>query len=216
MQLLPSERSGRGKIFPGDSGPARDLTLCNRPCSVKISLMRQQPLHHVCRRKEMMRRHFITIVAIIITAIVAGPLDAMNSLVGPDDMEKMRAAKIDNSVIQTLAAEQTCSVTGEFLIKLKAAGADDSMLKSVIMADRYKNPQKAELSTGQAETLRKAGVSDEAIMRMMIGSPVRRVVDEHGNETVVYGDVETSEPDPGPESESHGTFNINIEKVEKP
>ena len=65
---------------------------------------------------------------------------AMNSLVGPDGLNKMKQAKISNEVIEMLVAEQTCSVTGESLVRLKKAGADDETLKSVILADRYKNP----------------------------------------------------------------------------
>jgi len=68
--------------------------------------------------------------------LFAGLAWAMNSLVGPDGLNKMKQAKISNEVIQMLVAEQTCSVTGEFLVRLKKAGADDETLKSVILADR--------------------------------------------------------------------------------
>ncbi|MCK4388877.1 MAG: hypothetical protein KAV83_01400 [Desulfobacterales bacterium] len=128
----------------------------------------------------------------------------------------MKKAKIGDTVIQMLIAEQTCSVTGELLIKLKSAGADDDMLRAVILADRYKNPKKAELSPEQIGMLKKAGFSDEVIMQIVNSTPVKRVIDDQGNESIVYGTRRVPEPGTGPATELQGIYNINIEKVEKP
>ncbi|NVL91054.1 MAG: hypothetical protein HWN69_08725 [Desulfobacterales bacterium] len=142
---------------------------------------------------------------------------AMNSLVGPDDIEKMKKARISDRVIQMLITEQTCSVSGDLLIKLKNVGADDEMLKAVILADRYKNPKRAtELSLEQIGMLKKAGFSDEVIMQIVNSTPVKRVIDDHGNESIVYGTRRGSKPETTPSTESQGIYNINIEKVEKP
>ena len=150
------------------------------------------------------------------TIIFSGLVWAMNSLVNPDDIGRMKKAKISDAVIQMLIAEQTCSVTGEFLIKLKGAGADDDMLKAVILADRYKNPKKAELSPEQIGMLRKAGFSDEMIMQIINSTPVKRVTDDHGNESIVYGTRRGPKPETAPATESEGVYNIYIEKVGQP
>ena len=150
------------------------------------------------------------------TIITCGPVWAMNSLVSPDSVSTMKKARIGDAVIQMLIAEQTCSVTGEFLMKLKNAGADDEMLKAVILADRYRNPKKAELSPEQVSMLKKAGFSDEMIMQMINGTPVKRVTDEYGNESVVHGARRAPEPKTARPGESQGSYNINIEKVEQP
>jgi hypothetical protein len=157
-----------------------------------------------------------SLFAIGMTIIFCGLGWAMNSLVSPDDVTRMKQAKIGDTVIQMLIAEQTCSVTGEFLMKLKRAGADDEMLKAVILADRYKNPRKAELSPEQIGMLKKAGFSDEMIMQMINSTPVKRVTDDHGNESVVHGARRAPEAETPPPAESQGIYNINIEKVEQP
>ncbi len=165
-----------------------------------------------CRNSEIL----ITLSLVGMTIIFCGVVWAMNSLVSPDDMSRMKKAKISDTVIQMLIAEQTCSVTGEFLMKLKSAGADDEMLKAVILADRYKNPKKAELSPEQIGMLKKAGFSDEMIMQIINSTPVKRVTDNHGNESIVYGTRRVPEPEIAPATQPQGTFNINIEKVERP
>ena len=66
----------------------------------------------------------ITLSVVGMTIIYSGLVWAMNSLVSPDDIGRMKRAKISDAVIQMLIAEQTCSVTGEFLMKLKSAGAE--------------------------------------------------------------------------------------------
>ena len=126
----------------------------------------------------------------------AGLAWAMNSLVDPDGLNKMKQANIGNEVIQMLVAEQTCSITGESLVRLKKAGADDETLKSVILADRYKNPRKANLSVEQMKILRKAGYSDETIMQLLHVTPATRVVDQQGHESIVYGTRLPPEPKP--------------------
>ncbi len=165
-----------------------------------------------CRNSKIL----VTLSLLGMTIIFSGLAWAMNSLVSPDDMSRMKKAKIGDTVIQMLIAEQTCSVTGEFLIKLKSAGADDDMLRAVILADRYKNPKKAELSLEQIGMLKKAGFSDEVIMQIVNSTPVRRVIDDQGNESIVYGTRRAPEPGTGPATELQGIYNINIEKVEKP
>ena len=150
------------------------------------------------------------------TIISCGLVWAMNSLVTPESVARMKEARIGESVIQMLIAEQTCSVTGEFLMKLKNAGADDEMLKAVILADRYKNPKKAELSPEQIGVLKEAGFSDKMIMQMINRTPVKRVTDEYGNDSVVHGARRAPEPETARPGESQGIYNINIEKVERP
>ena len=100
-------------------------------------------------------------------------------------------------------------------MKLKSAGAHDDMLKAVILADRYKNPKKAELSPEQIGMLKKAGFSDEVIMQIINSTPVKRVTDDHGNESIVYGTRRVPEPETAPASDSQAIYNINIEKVEQ-
>ncbi|MBW1739601.1 MAG: hypothetical protein JRJ42_00535 [Deltaproteobacteria bacterium] len=164
-----------------------------------------------------MKRIIILWLCVVgITLIFSGLVLAMNSLVGPDDIRRMKSAKISDSVIQMLIAEQTCSITSESLIKLKSAGANDAMLKSVILADRYKNPKKAELSIEQIEMLKKAGFSDEVIMQMVNSIPVKRIVDDHGHESIVYGTRLAPEPETSLPAKSQSTYNINIEKVTQP
>jgi hypothetical protein len=150
------------------------------------------------------------------TIIFSGLVWAMNSLVSLDDISRMKEAKIGDAVIQMLMAEQTCTVTSEFLIKLKRLGADDEMLKAVILADRYKNAKKAELSAEQMEMLKKAGFSDDVIMQIINSTPVKRVTDDHGSESIVYGTRRAPEAETTPPTESQGNYNINIEKVERP
>jgi hypothetical protein len=148
--------------------------------------------------------------------MVYGLALAMNSLVSPGDIKKLKEAQISRAVIQTLMAEQTSSINSDYLIMLKKAGADDEMLKSVILADRYKNPKKADLSLEQMEILKKAGFSDEVIVRLFNVAPTKRVVDEHGNESVIYGTGLDPEPPTSPPDQTQGTFNINIERITPP
>ena len=141
---------------------------------------------------------------------------AQNSLVGPDDIRKMKKANISDGVIQTLLTEQTCSITGEYLVMLKRAGANDEMLKIIILADRYKNPRKADLTVEEMELLRKAGFSDEVIVQLSNMTPSKRVTDAQGNESVVYGTGLPIKPETDTPQQEQPTFNINIEKVEQP
>ena len=147
--------------------------------------------------------------------LFAGLAWAMNSLVGPDGLNKMKQANISNEVIQMLVAEQTCSITGESLVRLKKAGADDETLKSVILADRYKNPKKANLSVEQMKILRKAGYSDETIMQLLHLTPTTRVVDQQGHESIVYGTRLPPEPKPTASTPAHFDLPpVIIKKVE--
>lgn len=151
-----------------------------------------------------------------LAVLACGTAFAMNSLVGPDDISKMKDAKISDAVIQLLMSEQTCSITGEYLIMLKRAGANDEMLKSVIFADRYKRPHKADLTVEQMEILKKAGFSDEVIMQLFNVTPVKSVTDAQGNESVVYGTGLPPKPRTSTPGQPQGTLEINIEKVEQP
>ncbi|MCK4784343.1 MAG: hypothetical protein KAV87_11370, partial [Desulfobacteraceae bacterium] len=169
------------------------------------------------RKCEVIFERALRLIGAIGLAIVlSSAVWAMNSLVSPGDIERMRKAKISDAVIQTLIAEQTCSVTAAFLITLKRFGADDKMLEGVILADRYKDPAKADLSAKQIELLKKAGYSEEMILKLFHTTPVKRVVDEQGNECVVYGTGVSSKPEATTPSQSQGTFNIYIEKMERP
>jgi len=148
----------------------------------------------------------------LITILYSGAW-AMNSLVKPGDMDKMKDAKIGSTVIQLITTEQTSSVTPDFLIKLKKSGADDAMLQQVILADRYKNPTKANLSENQTEILKKAGYSDEMIANTINASPTRRVVDEKGNESIVYGTGVTPPKESTANTQPPSTVNVNIERL---
>ncbi len=162
-----------------------------------------------------MKKYLKTCCSISLTVILYGTAWAMNSLVSPDDIKKMKKAKISDALIQMLVAEQTCSVTADFLLKLKRSGADNKMLEGVILADRYKNPTKKSLSAKQLEILKKAGYSDEVILRLFNVPQVKRTVDEQGNESVVYGTGGPSQPGSADSGQSQDIYNINIEKVER-
>jgi hypothetical protein len=151
----------------------------------------------------MMKKCLDIICAAALVILLGGSAWAMNSLVGPDGLKKMKQANISNEVIQMLAAEQTCSITGESLVRLKRAGADDETLKSVILADRYKNPKEIKLSTEQIEILRRAGFSDETIMQLLHLTPTTRIVDQQGHESVVYGTRVPPEPKPSASAPEH-------------
>ena len=100
------------------------------------------------------------------------------------------------------------------MISLKKAGADDKTLAAVILADRYKNPKMSDLSLAQQEILKKAGYSDETLQKLFGGPSVRTVVDEYGNERVVYSTGGSSSAETKTPDHSQGTYNINIERVE--
>jgi len=164
-----------------------------------------------------MKRGLEIISAAGLVLLFAGLAWAMNSLLGPDGLRKMKQAGISNEVIQMLAAEQTCAVTGEFLVRLKKAGADDETLKSVILADRYRNPKRAHLSVEQMKILRKAGYSDETIMQMLHVTPTTSVVDQQGHEGVVYGTRRPPEPKPTAATPDGIDFPpVIIKKTERP
>jgi len=160
----------------------------------------------------MTRKQISSAIAIVALFIFSSAW-SMNSLVGPDDINKMKAAKISDAVIQMLLSEQTSSVTAEFLINLKNNGADDKTLAAVILSDRYKNPKKSELTVKQQEVLKKSGYSDESLSELFEGPSVKTVVDEQGNESVVYGTGGTSPEQVKNRDTSQGTYNINIERV---
>lgn len=140
---------------------------------------------------------------------------AMNSLVTPNGTKQMEAAGLNQELITLIAAEQTCSVSPEFLIHLTKAGVDDETLRQVILADRYKKPQPARLSAQDIEVLKEAGCSDGMIIRLMGGLATEIVVDEQGNETVVTRTdrLESSQEDDN--TEDPKMFYINIEKLER-
>ncbi|MBW2265602.1 MAG: hypothetical protein JRF28_05430 [Deltaproteobacteria bacterium] len=152
-------------------------------------------------------------LALVITFFVV-PAGAMNSLVSADDIKKMKEARISDKVIKILVAEQTCSVTPAFLVELKKAGADNKMLEEIVLGDRYKNPIKTGLSTEEVEMLKKAGCSEEMVLRLLDIKPVERIVDEQGNESVVYRTDLPSIRKSDISDKSTDTVNINIEKVE--
>jgi hypothetical protein len=160
-----------------------------------------------------MRRNLVVFAVIVLVVLPLNAAWAINSLAGPDDIKKMKAVRIGHAVIQMLLSEQTTSVTADFLITLKKAGADDKTLTAVILADRYKSPKKSELTAKQQEILKKAGYSDEVILSLFGGPGVKTVVDEHGNESVVYS-TGGSCPAQTSKTDSQGTYNINIEKVQ--
>ena len=162
-----------------------------------------------------MNKYLKTCCSISLAIILCGTAWAMNSLVSPDDIKKMKKGKISDALIQMLIAEQTCSVTADFLLKLKRFGADNKMLEGAILADRYKNPTKKSLPVKQLEILKKAGYSDEVILRLFNFPQVKRTVDERGNESVVYSTGGPSQPGAADSGRFHDIFNINIEKVER-
>lgn len=139
---------------------------------------------------------------------------AMNSLVTEDDINKMKAAKISDTVIEMLVSEQTSTVTADFLISLKNGGADENTLAAVILADRYKSVKGVEISLEQQEVLKQAGYSDEVLERLFCRPSVKTVVDEHGNERVVYTTGGPSPAQAKTPDYSQGTYNIHIERVE--
>jgi len=150
-------------------------------------------------------------LAIIFFVVSAG---AMNSLVSADGIKIMKEARISDKVIKIFVAEQTCSVTPAFLVELKKAGADNEMLEDIVLSDRYKNPTKAGLSTEELEILKKAGCSEEMVLRLLDIKPVERIVDEQGNESIVYRTDLPSARINDISDKSSDTVNINIEKVE--
>jgi len=152
-------------------------------------------------------------LALAITFFVV-PAGAMNSLVSADGIKKMKEARISDNVIKILVAEQTCSVTPAFLVELKKAGADNKMLEEIVLGDRYKNPIKTGLSTEEVEILKKAGCSEEMVLRLLDIKPVERIVDEQGNESIVYRTDLPSTRKSDISDKSTDTVNINIEKVE--
>ncbi|MBW2602389.1 MAG: hypothetical protein JRD47_10820, partial [Deltaproteobacteria bacterium] len=119
-----------------------------------------------------------------------------------------------DNVIKILGAEQTCSVTPAFLVELKKAGADNKMLEEIVLGDRYKNPIKTGLSTEEVAILKKAGCSEEMFLRLLDIKPVERIVDEQGNESIVYRTDLPSTRKSDISDKSTDTVNINIEKVE--
>lgn len=155
----------------------------------------------------------LTTVVILVAALLSNGAWAMNSLVTQNDFNKMKAAGMSDSVIQMLISEQTSTVTADFLISLKNKGADEKTLAAVILADRYKSPKKTELSLEQLEILKKAGYSDETLQKLFDGPSVKTVVDEHGNESVVYTTGAPSPAEAKSPDYSQGTYNINIERV---
>lgn len=156
----------------------------------------------------------LTRSVILITAYLCNVAWAMNAWVAPEDIHKMKKAKIGDNVIQMFIAEQTSTVTADFLINLKNKGADEKTLAAVILADRYKCPKNTDLSLEQWEILKKAGYSEETLQKLFNGPSVKKVVDEHGNERIVYttggpSPAQTKTPD-----YSRGTYNIHIERIE--
>jgi len=167
------------------------------------------------KNKEWIRMIFRIPATAVFVVVLFGHAWAMNSLVRPADVQKMKEAGIGKAVIETLVTEQTCTVTADHLIRLKQSGADDKLLQGVVLADRYKSPGKGAISEAEAEILKKAGFSEEAILRQFVVSPVRTTVDSQGNESIVYGSgspPKGQDPEPCP---SDGHYNINIEKLEK-
>ncbi len=152
-------------------------------------------------------------LALAITFFVV-PAGAMNSLVSADGIKKMKEARISDNVIKILVAEQTCSVTPAFLVELKKAGADNKMLEEIVLGDRYKNPTKTGLSTEEVEILKKAGCSEEMVLRLLDIKPVKRIVDEQGNKSIIYRTDLPSARKNDISDKSTDTVNINIEKVE--
>lgn len=161
-----------------------------------------------------MRICYIWLSLILSALTLYDPAWAINSLVRPTAVKKLKAAGISNEVIELLITEQTCSIKADDLLALKKHGADDKILKAVILADRYKNPTKAELSAQQLELLRKAGLSDALILRLFHVPSAKRVIDEQGNESIVYGFDGPSSVPPPQSDQPHNNFRINIEKVE--
>ncbi|MBW2109176.1 MAG: hypothetical protein JRI36_11010 [Deltaproteobacteria bacterium] len=139
---------------------------------------------------------------------------AMNSLVHSQDLENMTAAGIGKPVIQLLVSEQTCSIRAQDLITLKRHGADDEMLRAIILADRYKQPKKALLTVEQWTILKKAGYSDDTILRLFYVPSARIITDANGHQSIVYGTQITPPTQKPISNESDGTFHINIERVE--
>ena len=142
------------------------------------------------------------------------PVTAMNSLVTAEGIGKMKAADINGKVIAVLAAEQTCTVNPDLLVRLKKAGVKTQALKQIITADRCRQHQTATLSTKDIEVLKKAGCSEGMIMRLLGVTAVKTVVDEQGNENVIYDTHTLPSPEGPVDSGKPDAFYINIEKLE--
>ncbi len=165
--------------------------------------------------KGRVRMIFKLVATAVFVVALFGHAWAMNSLVRPADVQKMKEAGIGNAVIETLVTEQTCTVTADHLIRLKQSGADDKLLQGVVLADLYKSPEKGAISEADVEILKKAGFSEEAILQQFVVSPVRTTVDSQGNESIVYGPGSPPKGQDLAPCPSDGPYNINIEKLEK-
>jgi hypothetical protein len=153
-----------------------------------------------------------TLALLLLLFIV--PVKATNSLANPEGIENMKAIGIDNAVIRTLTAEQTCSVSPDLLVKLKRAGVDDETLIQVILADRYKKPKPVNFSTREIDLLRRAGCPDEVIATLQGVTSPAPFVDGDKREGVVYRTDGLRDPEDRRCNDTPNDFYINIEKVE--
>ena len=139
-----------------------------------------------------------TLLMILWSLLLIVPVHGFNSQVTSEEINGMVRAGVGTKVIDYLIAHQTCSIGARDVIRMKQAGLKDSGIISAIKSDRYRKPEEATVldELEVIERLKKAGMSDEAVLQYLDRVKSQRHVDSDGRATIRYGNTPRREPYP--------------------
>lgn len=136
--------------------------------------------------------------AVLLSLFLIAPAYGFNSQVTYKGITEMVEAGVNPTVIDYLIAHQTCSIGAQDVIKLKKAGLKDAGIISAIKSDRCRKPEEATVHNEieVIERLKKAGMSDEAVLQYLDRIKSQRRIDPDGRTTIQYGNTPKRPPYP--------------------
>lgn len=125
---------------------------------------------------------------LIFVALIFTSAWGFNSLVREADIARMQELGVSREVIDYLVSHQTSSIGSKDVIRMKSAGMSNDQILSAIKSDLYEQAHKptvveeADLIT----QLKKAGLSDEAVLQFLDRVRTTRRVDAKGKVTTSH------------------------------
>lgn len=139
-----------------------------------------------------------TLILLICLSLVSATAYAANSMVTPAGVAEMVKAGVDKEIIAYVVTHQTCSYGTGDVIALKRSGAPKDVILAAVEADRCDGVE-ASTALQEAklvETLKAAGMSDEAVLQFLDSARSVRRVDPDGRSYIEFGTGGRREPRP--------------------
>ncbi len=135
-------------------------------------------------------------LGLTLVMLVVSPASAFNSLVSMEDIATMRRLGVSNDVIEFLVENQTVSIGSQEVIRMKKAGLTNNAIKRAIQSDlKNANPIATAIQEAKLiDTLKKTGMSDEAILQFLQAVKSQRRIGSDGRIVNVYSSTTKRPP----------------------